>query len=318
MSIDAPTVSICLPVYNGEKYLGEAIRSVLEQDFEDFELIISDNASTDRTQEICRRALEGDCRVRYFRANVNRGLARNFNRAFAVARGRYSMWIGHDDLLGRAYVRECLEVLKKDPAAVLCFANANYIDDKGNVVKQVDPNNSGAPDRPSWRFHNVLYDGMCDPVAGLMKTEVLKQTKLHGAFADSDRVLLAEMALRGRFGLVSDYLFSKRMHTQQTTSKYKDRRERTLIFDPARAGKISFPFMLEAMELLSAIHRAKLPLKERLRCYQHLIRWLWEHRGYVRYELREGLVCVMERYVPERHVAGMKFAKVRLSRTWSV
>ena len=70
-----PRVSVCLPVYNGEQFVAEAIRSVLAQDFADFELIITDNASTDGTADICRQWCRADPRVRYHRAPVNRGLA---------------------------------------------------------------------------------------------------------------------------------------------------------------------------------------------------------------------------------------------------
>src|SRR4051794_17704887 len=95
MTPSYPEVSICLPVYNGENYVGEAIRSILGQSFENLELIISDNASTDETARICQAFAAQDSRVRYVRSPVNRGLAWNHNRAFALARGRYAMWIGH-------------------------------------------------------------------------------------------------------------------------------------------------------------------------------------------------------------------------------
>src|SRR5262245_26889183 len=118
-----PCVSVCLPVYNGQDYVSEAIRSVLEQTFEDFELIISDNASTDGTEEICRDAAARDPRARYYRADVNRGLAWNHNRAFELARGRHLVWIGHDDLMAPEYVSRCLQAMEEDSEIVLCFAN---------------------------------------------------------------------------------------------------------------------------------------------------------------------------------------------------
>ena len=143
MSDYRPSVSICLPVYNGENYVREAITSILEQTFEDFELIISDNASTDGTGEICRDAATRDPRVRYYRAEVNRGLAWNHNRAFDLARGRYVAWIGHDDLMGRQYIGRCVEALEKDAGAVLAFAGYLYIDDKGSVIGRVAYGESG-------------------------------------------------------------------------------------------------------------------------------------------------------------------------------
>ncbi len=77
-----PAVSIGLPVYNGDNFLAEAIDSILRQTMEDFELIISDNASTDRTEEICREYAAGDSRIRYYRNESNLGAMANYNLVF--------------------------------------------------------------------------------------------------------------------------------------------------------------------------------------------------------------------------------------------
>ncbi|MBI3466187.1 MAG: glycosyltransferase family 2 protein [Planctomycetes bacterium] len=295
MTDSTPHVSICLPVYNGDNYVRQAIESILAQTFEDFELIISDNASTDATGDICRAASERDNRVRYFRADENRGLAWNFNRAFSFARGKYSMWIGHDDLMAPEYVARCVKAMEQDADLVLCYAAMDYIDCNGNLIKIVDQSNPAVLDRPSWRFFSVLFQPNCDPIFGLMRTEMLKQTKLHGGFADSDHVLLAEMALRGRFHLLRERLFSKRYHARRTTNLYADLRERTLVFDPVNGGRVFFPLALEAKEFLSAINRAALPVNERLRCYQHLLHWLWVIRRRIGNDIGCGLKSIGRR-----------------------
>lgn len=89
MNRQALRVSIGLPVYNGEQYLAKALDSLLAQTFTDFEVIISDNASTDRTSEICAAYLERDPRIRYYRNQQNIGAAPNFNRTFELATGMY-------------------------------------------------------------------------------------------------------------------------------------------------------------------------------------------------------------------------------------
>src|SRR5262245_47700567 len=98
MSIDHPKLSICLPVYNGRRFLAAAVESILSQSFSDFELIIVDNASSDTTEEIARRFAAQDVRVRYFRNEKNLGAAPNFNRAFELARAPLVRWASHDDL----------------------------------------------------------------------------------------------------------------------------------------------------------------------------------------------------------------------------
>src|SRR5436190_16408814 len=108
MSARNPTVSIGLPVYNGEKYLPGTLDSLLSQDHEDLELIISNNASTDRTEEICREAAARDPRVRYYRNGTNIGATPNWHRVLALARGEFFKWAMHDDECETSMVRRCL------------------------------------------------------------------------------------------------------------------------------------------------------------------------------------------------------------------
>src|SRR5215813_2219510 len=113
-----PTVSIGLPVFNGEKYLPSAVSTLLEQDFENFELIVSDNASSDRTQDICQVFAARDRRIRYFRNEENIGLGANHNRTFALARARYFKWAAHDDEFPRAMLSRFVETLEQAAPSV--------------------------------------------------------------------------------------------------------------------------------------------------------------------------------------------------------
>jgi glycosyltransferase involved in cell wall biosynthesis len=273
-----PHVSVCLPVYNGENFVREAIESTLEQSFEDFELVISDNASTDGSPDICREFAARDRRVRYWRSDRNRGMAWNYNRTFKLATGRYVVWIGHDDVMRKDYLRQCVAALDADDGVVLCFANTVYIDQDGREINRVDYHDVSDVAKPSWRFRNVLIDPMCDPVFGVMRADALKKTRLHGRFADSDRVLLAEMALHGRFRVLEQPLFAKRYHPMRNTDRFSDRRERTLIYDPTKIGKLYFTEARVVLGMVSAIQSARLSLKERLRSYNHLRKWVWTHR----------------------------------------
>jgi glycosyltransferase involved in cell wall biosynthesis len=283
------TVSVCLPVYNGERYIGQAIKSVLAQTFQDLELIISDNASSDATRQVCERASAGDSRVNYFRSDVNRGLAWNFNRAFSLARGRYLVWLGHDDVMGCDYIRGSIEALERDGGAVLCFANTAYIDERGMVVRKTELSNPGRSERPSDRFQEVLYNVGCDAISGVIKRDVLKQTRLHGPYADSDRVLLVELALRGRFCLIPTFMFSKRQHALQTTARYQCRWERTLVFDPTSRGRVTYPWIREFGELARAIMGAPIHWNERRACYKRLYWWALANRRILYQDLVRGL-----------------------------
>ena len=120
-----PKVSIGMPVLNGENYIEPAIRSILAQTYSDFELIISDNASQDRTEEICLYYAKKDRRIRYHRNDSNIGAARNFNRTVELAKGQYFKWAAHDDTLAPEYLEKCLEVLEQDESLILCFPENN-------------------------------------------------------------------------------------------------------------------------------------------------------------------------------------------------
>src|SRR3712207_3999522 len=122
----APTVSIGLPVYNGERYLALAIEAVLAQTYRDFELIISDNGSTDATSAICKAFAARDPRVRYYRYEENRGAAWNFNNTARLARGRYFKWQCYDDLLEPEMIQACLDVLEREPEVAVCCTRTRF------------------------------------------------------------------------------------------------------------------------------------------------------------------------------------------------
>jgi len=135
-----PRVSIGLPVYNGEDYLAEAVDSILAQTFEAFELILSDNASTDATEEICRGYETQDPRVRYFRSPTNRGAAWNYNNTVHMANSsEYFKWAAHDDTCAPEYLRKCVEVLDRDPEVVLCHTTTIDIDAQGQFSGKTKP-----------------------------------------------------------------------------------------------------------------------------------------------------------------------------------
>ena len=102
-------------MYNGEKYLTNALTALVEQDFEDFELIISDNASTDNTEAICRDLANKDPRIRYARNESNIGLAANHNRTFALSQGQLFKWAAHDDDFPRTMLARFVEVYDNSP-----------------------------------------------------------------------------------------------------------------------------------------------------------------------------------------------------------
>lgn len=218
-----PRVTIGLPVYNGENYLREAIESLLSQSFEDFELIISDNASTDGTRAICEHYAELDQRVRYDRCKTNLGARRNYNRLVAMARGEYFKWAAHDDNCYPDFLAECVAALGRDPDAVVCYPTTHLIDDKGEVMSEY----RNGLDLPHATPHERLVaylmvnfirkSRMCIPIFGVLRVTALRKTRLIQDFLGSDRTLLAHLALLGKFIELPGILFQRRVHFGSST-----------------------------------------------------------------------------------------------------
>src|SRR4051812_48394840 len=197
--MQAPKVSVGFPVYNGEKYLANALGELTSQEYENFDLIIADNASTDRTEEICREFAARDQRIRYLRNPRNIGLAANHNLTVELARGEFFKWAAHDDGFPPAMLRRLVDVLQSAPKSVcVAYSFCEYIDQNGNVIGMDSDGVALDDSRPHKRLSHLLWRvHMFNCPYGLMRTEVLRQTRLHGLFPMADHVLMAELAMLG-------------------------------------------------------------------------------------------------------------------------
>jgi glycosyltransferase involved in cell wall biosynthesis len=289
-----PRVSIGLPVYNGELFLAQAIDSLLAQTYTDFELILSDNASTDGTEAICRDRAARDPRVRYERSDVNRGATWNFNRVFELSRGEYFKWAAHDDAHEPTSVARCVEALDRYPDVALAFTRLIDIDENGQrtPVRALDlPWDSP---RAHQRFR-ALVDPRhrCESIFGLVRPDVLRATGLVSDYSGCDRVLLAHIALMGRFHEVPEVLFLHREHRGRSTRHYKDPQARTEWFNPTRGGRPNFPRTRMLRGYLRAIRAARIPWTDRLVCRAILIPWIVRNRHGLWRDYAFALACMI-------------------------
>lgn len=274
-----PLVSLGLPVWNGARFLSEAIESVLAQTWVDFELIISDNASTDATPEICAAYAAADRRIRHVRQTHNLGAAPNFNHTVGLARGKYFKWVAHDDLLEPGYIQACVERMERDAGLVLCSTRVRLIGPEGEDLGERDswlPWRAESSD-PSHRFASFCDQGhWCLDVFGLIRLEALRRTPCIASFIGSDRALLAELSLLGRVDRVPEALFLSREHPHRSITAMS-LHQRGSWFDTSRMDRFIFPHWRAALEYLRIIARVPLPLDERLRCAVALARWTPRH-----------------------------------------
>jgi glycosyltransferase involved in cell wall biosynthesis len=275
-----PRVSIGLPVYNGEEFLDEALRSLLAQTYRDFEIIISDNGSTDATEEICRRSMALDNRIRYYREPNNQGAAWNYNRVVQLATGEYFKWAAHDDLITPDYLEKTVAILDADPGVVLCCTDDQDIDEQGRHVdarrhSHIPSTERGSLPRVSDRFRRLIRDDYdCEQVFGLFRLDVLRKTKMILSYTDSDRTLLAETGLYGRLFEIQEPLFLHRQHSGSSckanpiTSGWH---ARISWFDPRLAGKALFSRWRQIREYIVAIFRSPVGLAGKASCLFWLV-----------------------------------------------
>ena len=273
---EAPLVSVGLPVFNGEAFLEDAIRSALGQTLGNLELILSDNASSDRTAEICRDYAARDPRVQYFRNPRNLGAAANYNLAFSHARGRYFKWLAHDDRMLPSFLAKTYRVLEERPDAVLCNTVISYIDSGGEQLGLYDTKLSGADSySPSKRFAwMVLRSHTCADFFGLIRREAMRGSLLHGSFHGADRAFLAQLSLRGRMVQLPAPLLVVREHPNRYTRAQRRSADRAAWHDSAGGERqVTFPTWRLYGEYLSRVRREALTPEERTSCYAVLARW---------------------------------------------
>ena len=306
MDVNGPRISIGMPVFNGERYLAEALDSLLGQTFGDFELIVSDNASTDATEAICRAYSAMERRILYSRNDRNFGAAWNFNHVFALSSAGYFKWAAHDDLYAPEYLERCVEVLDRDPSVVLCHAKARVIDERGRRLEDYGGKLNTDSPSPRDRFHDlILMKNRCYEASGVIRAEVLRSTRLLGSYPVADRILLAELGFRGRFFEIPEHLFLPRSHPGQSVRSLPTQHLRAAWFDPGKRGRILFPEWRTFLEYCRAIHYAPLEGSERAWCYVYMAQWVRRYRKRMRNDVAlavRQLLGLGAEQVDESHV----------------
>jgi glycosyltransferase involved in cell wall biosynthesis len=282
-----PKVSIGLPVFNGEQYLQAALDSILAQTHADFELVISDNGSTDATEDICRRYAKSDARIRYYRHDKTRGVTWNFRQVVLPSSGEYFLWVAADDRMAPNYVECCLKVLEQDGEVVLCYSKAVVVDETGTPIQQEEQFLEAESAAPHERFRELIrMDHNCGALFGLIRAHILKRTPIHGDFADSDRCVLAELALYGKFFRIPEYLFFHREHRRRVTRMFPTRQARTYKLLADRPPRLVFPHFRQFWEYVFCIQRAPICWDERFHCYLEMLVWVRDNSRRLLADLR--------------------------------
>lgn len=287
-----PLVTIGIPVHNGGHYLPATLAALRDQTLSDFELIISDNGSTDGTPDVGRAAAAADPRIRYVRHETNQGAAWNYNHLVSLARSRYFKWNGHDDICLPDYLARCVGALEDNPEAVLCYPRTMLIDATGvEIGPYEDGLNIDATD-PGQRVRQYLLRiSMANAVFGVHRLEVLRRSHLIGAYNSSDQVLLYELALRGQFMEIPARLFLRRVHDASSLRANTTPTDvRQWFTGAATAPSVVFPRTRLLGELVRASLTADIPLAGRLSALKVLMAtWARRDRRRITGELYRGI-----------------------------
>lgn len=256
-----PRVSIGLPVYNGAEYLEHSVRSVLDQDYRDLELIVADNASTDGSVEIVEKLAADDDRVVLLRSDENRGAAWNYNRVLAAASGELFRWHAHDDWFEPGLLSALVTALDQHPDAVLAHSWTKFVDVDGAETVFVDDLGATSAS-PAQRLGSVIRRlTYCNAVFGLIRRDELDGTARIASFPGSDVPLLYELSMVGTFAVVPEALYSRRpgnsIKSNPTTKQL------AAWFGPSTAGS-RFPWFHHWKASMVAIWRRDASARDKL------------------------------------------------------
>jgi glycosyltransferase involved in cell wall biosynthesis len=282
-----PRVSIAVPVYNCERFVARSLESLLGQTYGDFELVISDNASTDGTEEICRSFAQRDKRVRYVRRTENIGGPGNFRYVFSLCTGEYHKWSTADDYWDPTYLEKGIAILDSQPDVVLAYGKTRLIDADGKTLQDYDDNLNLNDPSPRVRFQQLFARiGLCNAHLGVIRRSVMQRTQLIGAEQGSDERFLAEMSLYGKFVVIPEPLFFRRFHEQSSSWDRNNAAHQHKYYAPNAKKTRALHVLRRHYHLTGAAWRSPIPLSEKLGLSVDICKMLYWRRQEVGAELK--------------------------------
>lgn len=261
-----PLVTIGVPVHNGDKLLRRALDAILAQDYPNLEIIISDNASTDRSPEILREFLSRREGARMVRQERNIGASGNFEFLMREARGKYFFWASCDDFWHPQFVSRNVARLEGAPEAGLALTGVDRCYDDRTPVDSIRFSGALDPSRSShWRAAMHCASGIPYHlgVYGLWRLDFLRRV-FHGfpLFFASDRLFICGVALATRFTYLDDPLYVRTVHRASTADRYSEEDLGVAYGDPLRHLKSALvaPFHLVKFPAIPPVRRLLIPV----------------------------------------------------------
>jgi glycosyltransferase involved in cell wall biosynthesis len=291
-----PLVAVGLAVYNSERYVSQSIDCLLAQSFKDFALFISDNASTDRTSEICQRYAARDSRIRYTKNPVNIGMVGNYNLLFSYCRSKYFRWATADDYWHEDMLKDAVQVMEADPSLSLCYPRAKIVDQDGREMSLWQDCLHLMQEDPAERFLAVVQNiGRVHHHLGLMRADIMRRTRLLARHVSSDIGFVAEMSLYGKFSQIPKYQMYRRVHEDSSSVGLDNPEHMRRRYHAANTRRVPFNRLSMHRVLFSAVLRSPLSLPRKVTLVERLARFMYWDRGRLLHETAADMLSVVRR-----------------------
>lgn len=212
-------ITVGIPTFNSEAYLGLAIEGLLAQTFSDFELVVSDNASTDGTRNVVENYMSIDRRVRYIRHSENIGANLNYSHVVRIANGDFFKWSSSSDWCAPTFLEKCFRELSAHEDAVLVVPRTRLFESTPEESQDYPFDIEILDESPSVRLKYLMSNlELNNAMNGLIRTSALRKTRLVEHYRAADVVLMGHLAMLGKFRLIDERLFYRRMALETSTA----------------------------------------------------------------------------------------------------
>ncbi len=289
-----PLVTVGMPVFNSERYLKQAIDSLLAQTYRDFVLVISDNASTDGTAELCQNFVRQDSRVHYYRASVNIGMSGNFNRVFELTKTKYLKWSTADDFWASDMLADAVAIMESDASIAVCFPRVVIVDAEGNEQGRFEDKLNLMQESPVERFLALIENiELVNHHLGLLRTSAIRQTRLFGKHTAADVGFLAELCLYGKFREVPKHQFFRRFHADSSSWQRGSQAQQARRFHAANVRRVAFNTWRFHWTFSAGVLRSPLGFSSKLKLLGALARRMYWDRSELFFDLRRDVPLIL-------------------------
>ena len=264
---NSPLVSIGVPIYNDAPWLANALEHLLAQEYQNLEIILADDGSTDGSREICHEYASRDGRIRYFEHKHNLGALWNHKFVFDVSKGDYFAWASGHDYLHHSFISRLIEALQANTSVVMCCSQSVFINENGEVLRTakggLDTRGLSSTDRLESLLRHLVSGGTANIFYGLYRREILAQLNFARKVDGYDIIMLGEMSLLGEMIQLNQILYYRLVKDDESGKERAERHARMVLNAQGYTPGILMPHFVAANEFLRLSDETQLSENEK-------------------------------------------------------